>query len=662
MKKTTRGVLTILVFLMLVLSACTSESSTTEGSNSVPVATQTTGPTNQDLTAAAPTTAATQDTSGATALDTSYEKAVSVEMQLLLGTLNLTGDLAVTEGQASVLLPLWTDLKTVSMSMGPGQAQANATPQPQGADSETQAQVDALVSQIEAAMTPEQIEAIAAMKITQDSAMTIMQAQGLTMGGGSGNPPPSDGQPPSGSPQPSGGQPPSDGQVTAPPAGGGVIPPELFDALIQALGGMPSTAVATPSVPAGSGSATDTSGSISAAYTQTGGTETKTGGTYTASDTDQSAILVTGGGSLTLTGATITTSGDTSSNDQSSFYGLNAAVLANDASQITLSDSSITTSGTGANGAFAEGSSSSVTLSQVMIDATGDGGHGVMATNSGTMTLTDVDMTTAGKNSGAIATDRGGGTIVATGGTVTTSGQDSPGIYSTGDITISNGTISASGAEVAAIEGANSISLVDTDLSSSMADKWGVMIYQSMSGDAQGTRGVFTMSGGSLANTAATGPLFYVTNSTGVITLEGVQVTAASGTLLQAAAGRWGNSGSNGGTVLLTAEGQTLVGDMTADDISSITATLQNGSALTGAINAAHTAQVVNLTLDGSSTWTVTADSYLTCLSDPDGISGTAMSNIIGNGHAVYYDASACPALGGQTFTLNGEGTLQPAG
>jgi hypothetical protein len=147
-----------------------------------------------------------------------------------------------------------------------------------------------------------------------------------------------------------------------------------------------------------------------------------------------------------------------------------------------------------------------------------------------------------------------------------------------------------------------------------------------------------------------------------VITLKGVQVTAASGTLLQAAAGRWGNSGSNGGTVLLTAEGQTLVGDMTADDISSITATLQNGSTLTGAINTAHTAQAVNLTLDGSSTWTVMADSYLTCLSDPDGVSGTAISNITGDGHTVYYDASACPALGGQTYTLNGGGTLQPAG
>ena len=76
----------------------------------------------------------------------------------------------------------------------------------------------------------------------------------------------------------------------------------------------------------------------------------------------------------------------------------------------------------------------------------------------------------------------------------------------------------------------------------------------------------------------------------------------------------------------------------------------------------APTAEAVNLTLDASSTWTVTADSYLTCLSDPDGISGTTITNITGNGHTVYYDAGACPALGGQTFTLSGGGTLQPGG
>jgi hypothetical protein len=169
------------------------------------------------------------------------------------------------------------------------------------------------------------------------------------------------------------------------------------------------------------------------------------------------------------------------------------------------------------------------------------------------------------------------------------------------------------------------------------------------------------MTGGALAYTSPTGPLFYVNNSTGNINLVGVDVTAASGVLAQAAANdRWGTSGANGGTIILTADTQTLVGDMVADGISSLTAVLQNGSALTGSINADNAAGEANLTLDAGSTWTVTADSYLTCLSDADGISGTTITNITGNGYTVYYDSAACPALDGQTYTLNGGGSLQP--
>jgi hypothetical protein len=658
--------ITLLVYLTLALSACAGTPFASEVAS--------TAVAGQNSTSPLPAPAAAAAASVSAALDTTYESAAPVEMQLLVGTLSLTGDPAVTKEQASTLLPLWNDLKTISMGIALGQGQANATPQPQSTNAETQARIDALVSQIQAGMTAEQLKAIAAMKLTPDSAMTILQALGITMGGGQpGN---GIGQPPQGAPAgtppggqaPSGSQPPSDGQPTSTgqqpgndqmPAGGGMIPPELFDAVIQALGGPPSAAASA----AGSAATTGTSASISAAYTQTGGTETKTGGTYTAIETDQSAIYVTGGAALTLTGATIATSGDTSSADNSSFHGLNAAVLAAGGSMINLSDSTITTSGTGANGAFATDAGAAVNLTKVSIKAAGDGGHAVMATNGGVMTLADVDMNTAGPHSGAIATDRGGGAITVTGGSVITSGQDSPGIYSTGDITVTGATITATGAESAVIEGANTITLVDTDLSSSLADKWGVMIYQSMSGDAQGTEGVFTMTGGSLANTAATGPLFYVNNSTGVITLKGVKVTAASGTLVDASANsRWGNSGSNGGNVILTADGQTLSGDMTADKISTVTATLQNGSTLTGAIDTAHTAKAVNLTLDATSSWGVTADSYLTCLSDTDGILGTTVTNFVGNGHTVYYDTSACPALGGKTYTLNGAGTLMPTG
>jgi hypothetical protein len=409
--------------------------------------------------------------------------------------------------------------------------------------------------------------------------------------------------------------------------------------------------------------ASGTSSTASTAYLQDGGTATESGKTYIATATDQSGVKVTGGGTLALTGATISTSGNTSSQDNSSFYGLNAAVLAEAGSAITLSDSTIATTGTGANGAFATGAGASVTLSKVTLSATADGGHGVMATQGGAVTLADVDITTSGAHSAPLATDRGSGTITATGGTLTTSGQDSPCLYSTGVLSVSGATCVATGSEMAVIEGANAITLDNATLSSSKDGKWGVMIYQSMSGDAEGTKGVFTETGGTLEYTAANGPLFYVTNSTGVITLTGVKVTAASGVLVKAAAGNWGKSGSNGGTASLTADSQTLSGDLVADSLSTLTLTLQHSATLTGAINADHTAKAANLTLDSTSTWTVTADSTLSSLSDSGGIAGMTITNITGNGHTVYYDASlaANSLLGGLTYTLANGGTLTPA-
>lgn len=430
-------------------------------------------------------------------------------------------------------------------------------------------------------------------------------------------------------------------------------------------GGQPPTGTPPDSTPPGSGTGSDntTSGLASAtgAYTLDGGTATQSSQTYTATNTDQSGIYVLNSGVLTLNNPTVITSGNTSSNDNSSFYGLNAGVLAASGSTVNIFGGTISTTGTGANGAFATGSGTSVSLSNLTITATGNGGHGVMATQGGTMTLTDVNITTSGSNSAPIATDRGSGTIDVIGGVSSSSGQDSPCLYSTGVLNVSDSTCTATGSESVVIEGSNSVTLTDVTLSSSLENKWGVMIYQSFSGDAEGSEGKFSMIGGSLANTAGSGPLFYITNATGIITLKGVTVTAASGTLLEAAANsRWGTAGSNGGTAIVTADGQALTGNMIAADIGSITASLKNSSSLTGAINADNKAKSVNLTLDSGSTWTVTADSYLTCLSDSGGISGTAITNIIGSGHTVYYKQSACSALGGNTYTLSGGGYLKP--
>jgi hypothetical protein len=97
------------------------------------------------------------------ALDTSHENALNASSQLVLGTLCLEGtENAVTPEQATAMLPLWQALR--------GGVTA-------------QAELEAVLKQIEGTMTQEQLEAIAAMQLTQEDLQTWMEEQGLDIGG-----------------------------------------------------------------------------------------------------------------------------------------------------------------------------------------------------------------------------------------------------------------------------------------------------------------------------------------------------------------------------------------------------------------------------------------------------------------------------------------------
>jgi hypothetical protein len=388
-----------------------------------------------------------------------------------------------------------------------------------------------------------------------------------------------------------------------------------------------------------------------------GSPKTEENKVITTSKQDESGVYVVNNGNLTLINPKITTSGDTSNMNASSFYGLNAVLLANEGGNLTVKGGTISSTGSGANGAMAVQEDAVINLSDLTIKATGGGGHAVMATGGGTINCTNVDMDTTGRSGAPIALDRGGGTVTVTGGKMTSSGQGSPILYSTGILTVKDITGTAIGSEAVVIEGKNTVKVTDSFIRGEV--KCGVMIYQSMSGDAKIGVADFTMSGGALE--AAVGPLFFINNTTADVKLTEVKLLAESGILIQAKADRWGTSGKNGGNMILTADKQTMDGDIEVDEISTAKITLQNSSTLTGAIDSANTGKEVDLTLDSTSKWNVTGDSYLNSLSNKDGISGTSITNITGNGHTVYYDKGASKDLGGKTYTLNGGGSLKPA-
>lgn len=387
------------------------------------------------------------------------------------------------------------------------------------------------------------------------------------------------------------------------------------------------------------------------------GTKTKKNQIIIASEKNQSAVVAYTNSCVTLESNTLTTSGNTSSDESSSFQGLNAAVLGRDEGVIRMKSNTIKTLGSGGNAIFAYGNSLIYSEYDV-INCTGNGGHGLMASGGGSITASKVNITTSGKNAGAVATDRGSGTITITDGQIITTGVDSPGIYSTGNITVSDSEIESTGSEVAVIEGSNSIKLFNSKLQAKVSNKWCVMIYQSFSGDAEGADGKFEMENGSLKYTDNAGPLFFVTNSTADIKLTNVLVNCASGTLVNAMSSKWGKGGSNGGDVNIKTIKQLLKGNLMADNNSKISLSLKNNSDLVGAINPDNKAKSISVSMDGTSTWTLTADSHVSTL--VANISDTAVANIIGNGHTLFYKTSENRVLEGKTFALKNGGSLKP--
>lgn len=91
------------------------------------------------------------------------------------------------------------------------------------------------------------------------------------------------------------------------------------------------------------------------------------------------------------------------------------------------------------------------------------------------------------------------------------------------------------------------------------------------------------------------------------------------------------------------------------DAISTASFVLKS-STLTSTINNENKAKEVDISLDSSSKWIVTGDSYVTTLT----LENNDLSLIEDHGYTIYYDSSASSWLNGQTITLSYGGTLTP--
>lgn len=109
-------------------------------------------------------------TPSASGLDTGYEGALPLRNQLLLGTLRLDeSDQPLSVAQAAALLPLWQGLRG-AMNSG----------------ASAQAEIDALLRQIESNLTAGQLATIRGWKLSQTDLRAWASSQGLAVGAGAG--------------------------------------------------------------------------------------------------------------------------------------------------------------------------------------------------------------------------------------------------------------------------------------------------------------------------------------------------------------------------------------------------------------------------------------------------------------------------------------------
>ncbi len=416
---------------------------------------------------------------------------------------------------------------------------------------------------------------------------------------------------------------------------------------------------APPDKPGGPGGGPGGSSSevVYAGATEITSSETQENQTYSSSNADESALLISTADAVTITNPTVSKTGDSDGGDNCNFYGQNATVLVKGGSSTTITGGTITSDASGANGVFsyggnggqngASGDGTTVIIKDTVITTTGSGSGGIMTTGGGITKAYNLTVTTSGQSSAAIRTDRGGGTVYVDGGTYTSNGLGSPAIYSTADITVENAKLVSTLSEGVCIEGLNSITLNNCDLTANNTKCNGnatfydsIMIYQSMSGDAASGTSSFTMTGGSL--TSKNGHVFHVTNTSAVITLSSVTVTNedSENVLISVCDDGW-SGGSN--TAVLNASKQILEGAVLVGSNSTLTLNISDGSSFTGYVNgkisnakgSSVSTEVGNVavTLDSTSTWTLTADSYITSFN------GDA-ANVISNGYTLYVNGT----------------------
>ncbi|MBO4442247.1 MAG: hypothetical protein J5763_01360 [Bacteroidaceae bacterium] len=366
---------------------------------------------------------------------------------------------------------------------------------------------------------------------------------------------------------------------------------------------------------------------------------------------NSSVVYATNGVELILTRLRLNKTAGATIDENHRINGHNSALLVDGGSKVTLEFSTVNGHVSGADAITATGQGTTLDIVEGSVTVSRSEAAGVNAADGGKIKLDKtIFYTYSSQNPAMLASP--GGVIEANGIQGQSSGQASPMCFSRGDLTASGCKLMSQKWSIGSVDGGK---LTLTDNSLSAGGVCGFLIYGPVD---RSENGDLTLIKNSI--TVNDGPLFFVTNTSAAITVEGNKISSKSKDLMIVRSDDWGVKGSNGGDAKLTINKQALKGNITVDSISSLQLQINKGGKLKGHINdAENRCAKVKVVIGAGSKWTTKGDNYITSIKFEQPLQ-KGLKQLKGK-HVIYYDPADPDnkALEGKEYKTAG-GVLRP--
>ncbi|KAJ5605162.1 hypothetical protein N7510_010316 [Penicillium lagena] len=317
----------------------------------------------------------------------------------------------------------------------------------------------------------------------------------------------------------------------------------------------------------------------------------------------------------------------------------------------------------GAANIYSYGSDTVVHVNNAWLYSSGPVSHGLYASGNGTIIAHNVAHFSGGKRSSSFSGDSPKGDIYVYDSVAHSAGIGSATFYALGTIEAHNVISLSENGPVVFSDGAQNVTLVDCDATAGLLG--GVAMFSSatrISGAKLNlTNTKFTTLGDTMpglwfGNVIAN---VYLTNAE-INTKSDVLVVANYSQITQDFdyyAGYPDNNNLKPAEVTIQVHESDLIGDLVAYNGSLISWSLSDYSTWTGAAYSGYGDATIDVSLDKTSTWSMTRDATVNKFVNAD----SSLENIHSGGHTLYYNATENEWLKGRTVHLSGGGEARPA-